>query len=233
MPAELLKECISELVDFVTAASRDTHDGVRWLATVESGSQACVLLPVADTDGESDECLDAINRGLKVIDGGLARAPFSDAAMGHYRALARAVKQDGSASKTTLTVVSPSISRADARHGIVEVAETVDASDTAITSFGAVRGVIKTLSCAHERYFNLYEDLTDRCVKVRYEDDALDALRSAYGRHVAVVGRVRYSRDGMPSDMDAYSIELDDDRRYGEHASLLDLRGVLAAGDAR
>jgi hypothetical protein len=95
-------------------------------------------------------------------------------------------------------------------------------------SFGTAYGEVKTLYASGRPFFALYDEASGKRIKVFYDDDLLDTVRSCYrSNYVRVTGDISFNEDGTKRDIIAKDIQVVD---RPEAVSLADLFGIW--GDA-
>lgn len=230
LPVEELQTCISEFFAMIQSASEDCLSDVKWFAEIQQGSVALATYPSSDTetDEEIDQCLGTIRRDFKLIQGGKHPSTFTKKTMQHYEAMTRLFKsEEGLSGNPTIDVSYPS---SNEREPIAMVDYSVPTKPKIIDrSFGTAYGEVKTLYASGRPFFALYDEASGKRIKVFYEDDLLDTVRSCYrSNYVRVTGDISFNEDGTKRDIVARDIQVIE--RPGA-VSLADLFGIW--GDAQ
>lgn len=230
LPIEELQTCISEFFAMIQSASEDCLSDVRWFAEIQQGSVALATYPSSDTetDEEIDQCLGAIRRDFKLIQGGKSPSTFTWKTMQHYEAMTRLFKSDGGLTgNPTISVSYPS---SNEREPIAMVDYSVPTRPKTVDhSFGTAYGEVKTLYASRRPFFALYDEASGRRIRVYYDDGLLDTVRSCYrSDYVRVTGDISFNEDGTKRDIVAKDIQVVERPKT---LSLADLFGIW--GDAK
>ncbi len=230
LPVEELQACISEFFAMIQSASEDCLSDVKWFAEIQKGSVALATYPSSETetDEEIDQCLRTIRKDFKLIQGGKSPSTFTQKTMQHYEAMARLFKGErGLSGNPTIDVTYPSSNECEP---IAMVDYSIPASPKTLgRSFGTAYGRVKTLYASGRPFFALYDEASGKRIRVYYDDDLLDTVRSCYrSDYVRVTGDISFNEDGTKRDIVAKDIQVVE---RPETVSLAALFGIWGDGE--
>lgn len=210
LPVDELQTCITEFFAMIQSASEDCLSDVKWFAEIQKGSIALATYPSSETETEEeiDQCLGTIRRDFMLIQGGKTPTTFTRKTVRHYEAMIRLFKTDnGLSGNPTIDVTYPS-------GGVREPIAMVDysapvRSATIDRSFGTAYGKVKALYASGRPFFALYDEASGKRIKVYYDDDLLNTVRSCYrSDYVRVTGDISFNEDGTKRDIVAKDIQI-------------------------
>jgi hypothetical protein len=204
--AEQFADAVNAFVDLLDEVSRDvtgSAGAVRWIITLESGSNLVNATPEAIKKRARVAGLGrTISRGVGLVERRAQRPKhFTDWALRRSRDLSAVA--DGQdvrsiqirAAETTNIMVSEKLA-ANVNRLLGEDIE----------EYGTVEGRLQTLSERNRPHFAVYDPLTDQPVRCNIQPAQLELAWKAFGRRVAVSGVIRYRKNGQPVSIQAESL---------------------------
>ena len=229
LPIEEMQSCISEFFEFVQAASVDCLGDLKWYAEIEHGSVALATYPSSETESseEIDQCLDAMRNDLKLIKGGKQPEMFGKKTMQHYSNMTKLFLIDGHLSGNPTIVVNSPGNKDQVPIAMVDY-ETPSVPSHMTHSFGTAYGEVKSLyATSGKPFFALYDEATNRRIKVYYDDELLNDVRACYCNYARVTGDIAFNEDGTKKSIYARDIQV---VHHDGRISFSNLFGIL--GDA-
>lgn len=191
-----------DLLEEVSQQMTGSAKGVRWIITVEHGSDVLHAAPelINGASVRMPVLVDTISRGIRLLETRAQRpSHFSDSALRLTRELAKV--PDGE-DVWTAQVKSTDKPVSISRRAITNVSRILGED---IEEYGTVEGRLQTLS-ERRPHFALYDPLTDDAVRCNIKEDQVADAWRAFGRRVAVSGMIRYRKTGQPVSIEAESM---------------------------
>lgn len=214
-----LGKAINHLTNLIDLLSREVAPEVtiRWLIEdLQAGSSLVTVVGEAEYDAPVLRVVESYARiGQSLEHGG--PPPYTERIQHEAVAITRILQGN-------ITAVRFETASADS----IIYSETVrpDQRATSLTSFGAVRGRVQTISSRGKLKFTLYDLVTDKPVTCYLQDEQRDQMIDVWGREVVVTGRITRSADaGRPQSIrEVTRIET---LRRVDPQSYLELRGSV------
>lgn len=196
----------------VTDSVSHKKNSIQWLAAVKSGSNLLELMPTTskDIDDATLAQIDiALIKGIKMLEDGIEDRPayFSDEALEAAKELSR-ILDTKSGTINTVEIRTPRASKRLSTQSAASVDKILGGKYEAI---GSVEGNLEMISQRNEFHCNVWDALTDKRVRC-YLDIQNPVVKKkvfdAFGKRVAVYGRVRYRKDGTPESIAVSDIRI-------------------------
>jgi hypothetical protein len=191
-----------DLLDEVSREMTESAQAVRWIITLEHGSNLLHAYPeVKETRIKPTTLVRTISKGVGLV-GKRAQRPryFTDSALRLTRDLA--IVPDGHDVETAQIKAPPDRVTVSAK----TAANVNRLLGEDIEEYGTIEGRLLTLSQRHSPHFAVYDPLTDQPVRCDVKEDQLEQAWRAFGRRVAVSGVIRYRKTGQAVSIEAESI---------------------------
>jgi hypothetical protein len=201
---------------------------IQWVVSVEEGSDLVHFKPFSSEQRPLpyDEISRAISGGIEMLEGGTDHRPefFTDIALEGIKRLGRIVDPKHETIDKVEVRLNGTIGILSSQ-SVASVEKILGAKYEAI---GSIEGNLEMISQRNEFHCNVWEALTDRKVRCVFDNTKQEVIKKvigAFGRRVAIYGKIKYRKDGTPE-----SIIVDDIRVFREPHELptLDvLEGLL------
>ncbi len=214
IPAAQFRRAVNAFLDMIEDVAREVSGGtdtVRWIVSVESGSDRIIANPEAiKPKAPLREITRAIRSGVTAIQRRAIRPRFfTSSALRNLKEIAASA--DGRELRTAGVQIAKRIMPISR-----QTATNVDSVlATTVADIGSVEGQLRMLSIQGAPHFNVYDDLTDRQIECFATEALLQDAHRYFGKRVAVTGVIRYRRDGEP-----VSIQVEDIRPFLDEDSL-------------
>lgn len=225
IPAAQFRRAVNNFLDMIDDVAREVSGGtdtVRWLITVERGSNRINATPEAiKPKAPLRDITRAVRTGMTTIEKRAVRPKFFTAsALRNLKEIAASAdgRELRSAGLQIAKRIMPISRQVSAHVDSVLVASIAD--------IGSVEGQLRMISIQGAPHFNVYDDLTDRQVECFATDGQLQDAHRYFGKRVAITGVIRYRRDGEPVSIQVEDIKpfLDED----DLPSADDVYGILS-----
>lgn len=212
--SKLLKgmQAFYTLLNHVSDSLSQKKNSIQWLGAVKSGSNLLEIMPAPSKNMDETAFInieDVLMTGLLMLESGTEDRPpyFDDEALESAKELSH-ILDTKTGNINTIEIRTP---RSEKRLSTQSAASVDKILGGKYEAIGSVEGKLEMISQRNEFHCNVWDALTDR--KVRCHLDINNPVMKkkvfdAFGKRVAVYGRVRYRKDGTPESITVSDIRI-------------------------
>jgi hypothetical protein len=189
------------LSDLDSAISENPRGALEWFVADLAVGSAVAVVEARPKVPEADERLATMVgasfvNGLDTVENGEEIPPyFSDIDLGRVRAIAQRLGKPGAKVLEATHLNEGEKSTTVTEQAGVNVRKLLEPKSTAI---GSIAGRLEVISVHGPPRFNVYDVVTKRAVRCRFERARLEEVAAALGRGVVVTGIVARNANGEP-----------------------------------
>ena len=196
-----------KLIEDVALDVTGKRKAIDWIVSVKPGSITLCATPESTEMSTElvDETINAIGNGIESISQKEIRPPhFSDNALEDLYHLGDLVGLgDQGIDKIRIKIngkpneLSP--------HTVAYVDKILGVSSKA---YGTIDGKLETIYLHGTRKFSIYDEITNKEIKCRFDEEMYDKVIAGIRKRVSVYGLIKYRRNGEPANVEIESFRI-------------------------